>query len=372
MIGWGIPEPVVGILLFKEVGMVHRCLSGNLLRLLVCLLFPLCGAAAPAADGFKEKYARMEEAAGKDARKHVAIARFCEEARIMHLANYHYAIARKLSPTSYSIKKEQDRFLGRIVKELYFFGYYDPGVDWVEGQNTLVVCKKAAEKKHFRLIWLERIFYDRSKPTQLRPDWKAKLAEAAKKYKKDIEMGRALGFSIGDELVWKGLPVGELNKVCDAVRRSFPNPRVVLYYNEAWGPIKGIDMKGNKFTYKVPKALTWFSIDLYRPGTTGDHVARMRDIYTRKIYPLLHKDQRVVLVPGCFERKGAGWDKAKARDIRNYCRWAVEDERVVGLFPWGYGGKNGFGGMNEAKKAYEKACSKVAYGEAQQERERLK
>jgi hypothetical protein len=243
----------------------------------------------------------MLKEAGNSASRHVTIARYCEKARIMHFANYHYAVARRLSPGSSSIRNEQKRFLGRIARGLYFFGYYDPGVEWVDGQNTLLVSKGGAEKKYFRLIWVERVFVNRgAKPLRLHPDWKARWAAAAKRHREDIEMGRALGFSMGDELVWKGLSVGELKKMCDAVRASFPERHVVIYYNEAWGPIKGFDMQKNKFKYRIPSSLSWFSIDLYRTGTGGDHVAHLRNLYRTRIYPLLHNHQKVALVPGCF------------------------------------------------------------------------
>jgi hypothetical protein len=92
-------------------------------------------------------------------------------------------------------------------------------------------------------------------------------------------------------------------------------------------------MQKNRFRYEIPASLSWFSIDLYRTGTGGDHVAHLRNLYRTRIYPLLHDHQKVALIPGCFEKKGAAWDQARARDIRSYYRWAVEDERVVAMFP---------------------------------------
>jgi len=64
--------------------------------------------------------------------------------------------------------------------------------------------------------------------------------------------------------------------------------------------------------------------------------------YEKYFFPLLHKHQRVFVVPGIYGRgtKGSNSTAAAAEDmglvrkLQGYIKWANDDHRLAGLIPW--------------------------------------
>jgi len=96
----------------------------------------------------------------------------------------------------------------------------------------------------------------------LQADWRARLDALAAAAAPLFASGAALGFNLGDELVWNCLAPANLTLVADAVRGVCPRPGCVVWYNEAavFHTPAFTDGCGNAVAdYKIPAALDWFS-----------------------------------------------------------------------------------------------------------------
>jgi len=174
--------------------------------------------------------------------------------------------------------------------------------------------------------------------------------------------GTIIGFNLGDELVNNCISPAALETGANAIRADFPRGEAIIWYNEASGPVKHplqapsqchhIISPNATFEYKIPTALDWFSIDMYHmngvvEGWVKDQV---RDFYDRHIFPNLTLHQRAVLVPGAFGSNvnkypngteicnRTCYDAMCAHDAVDFMAWAQGDPRVVGIFPWNWGG----------------------------------
>jgi len=108
----------------------------------------------------------------------------------------------------------------------------------------------------------------------LRPDCREQLAAASRTYIPLLENGTALGFFLGDELLWNGLSFASLQTYVRLMRSAFPPP-AVLYYNEAWPSLlptpAGVGeyvgdvghLPAKQLLQFVPRELDWFSVDIY-------------------------------------------------------------------------------------------------------------
>ena len=189
---------------------------------------------------------------------------------------------------------------------------------------------------------------------RLRPDYAERWSALAKEAAPLLKAGTALGFNLGDELVWNCVPPEVVAQGAAVVRASFPD--AIIWYNEAGGPVianqAGAGCTGPSFNFTIPKSLSWFSVDCYHmDGLVEGWVDRwVRTLYTEHIYPRLGAEQKALLVPGSFGSDVNHWpngtaicdrhcyDVMCAHDAHDFAAWAEADERVVAVAPWNWGG----------------------------------
>jgi hypothetical protein len=107
----------------------------------------------------------------------------------------------------------------------------------------------------------------------LQTDWLAQLNALAAAAAPLFASGAALGYNLGDELVWNCLAPSNLTAVANAVRAVCPPSSCVVWYNEAavFHTPAFVDSCGNAVTdYSIPTALDWFSTDIYHTDGTSD------------------------------------------------------------------------------------------------------
>lgn len=170
-----------------------------------------------------------------------------------------------------------------------------------------------------------------------------------------LQNGTIIGFNLGDELLWNCLDPQNLTKGAQIIREAFPKGSAVIWYNEAafFHSLPAKDSCGTPHAdLKIPEELDWFSVDIYHMDgpVTGWVDEYVRTWYDSIIYPNLTSSQRVLLVPGAFgsdvnhypngtyvcDREC--YDRMCAQDAADFVAWAQEDERVVGIMPWNWGG----------------------------------
>ena len=190
----------------------------------------------------------------------------------------------------------------------------------------------------------------------LQDSWRAQLDALAASAAPLFKSGAALGYNLGDELVWNCLDPANLTLVANAVREVCPRPGCIVWYNEAavFHTPAFTDSCGNAVTgYAIPQALDWFSTDIYHvdgtiPGWVDAHV---RAFYELWIFPNLTSTQSVALVPGSFGSNvnhypngtyvcDVGcYDQMISHDAADFAAWANEaGSRVVAILPWNWGG----------------------------------
>ena len=189
----------------------------------------------------------------------------------------------------------------------------------------------------------------------LQADWRARIAALAAAATPLFASGAALGYNLGDELVWNCLAPSNLTLVADAVRSVCTRPGCAVWYNEAavFHTPAFTDSCGNAVTdYGIPAALDWFSTDIYHmDGAVDGWVdARVRGFYDAWIFPNLTSTQSVILVPGSFGSNVnhfpngtyvcdvTCYDRMIAQDATDFAAWAREDARVVAVLPWNWQG----------------------------------
>lgn len=318
---------------------------------------------------------RKAETSDEDATAHYDLGVWCERLQMDTEAEAEYRRAWKLAPKNARARTALERFLQKRAEGLKHFGYYERESRQDE-ENTEIIGPGTLE---YGLAWVENSILNRKgrgeKPYQLYPDWQKRLGDACRSLRSRIESGKVLGFTLGDELVWHGLPVEAVHRVSDFLRARFPDPGVIIYYNEGGTPVlRGRDMFRKQFTFSLPASMSWFSIDWYRGGNKDpDFVNKVRKAYENKIYTIMHPHQKAVLIPGCFGTKDAWSDERIARDAWDYYTWALEDLRVVAIFPWGrvsYGGVD-LGKLPKASKAWREVGMRIKTGKVVEERVKL-
>lgn len=242
-----------------------------------------------------------------------------------------------------------------------YFGYYEAYLNETAPYSTIYQANsiEAAQTAHAQglpslLLVEDQFLQSIPNRTILLPDWPTRWAAMAQRAAPLLRDGTLLGFNLGDELVWNCLAPSNLTIVADAVRASFPRGSAVVWYNEATPPIASkIDSCGHKVPdYAVPSSLDWFSTDIYHyEGEVDGWVnSFVRTFYEKQIYPILPAGVKVVLVPGAFGSdvnhypngtyicNRSCYDVMCAHDAEDFVVWAKADPRVVGVFPWNWGG----------------------------------
>ena len=190
----------------------------------------------------------------------------------------------------------------------------------------------------------------------LRPDWRTRWAAVSAAAVPLLRNGTIFGFFIGDELFPQHVTPAELRTAADAVRADFPSPSVISWVNFCACPPFGRQLPDGSWApgagFDIPPSLSWASVDVYDglrasvwPSTP--FVPRVQAAVKQLLLPKMLANQSLMLVPGSYATNlttEASWcnltcgDAKAARDAYDFYRWAVQDERVVGMAPWNWGG----------------------------------
>jgi hypothetical protein len=196
----------------------------------------------------------------------------------------------------------------------------------------------------------------RSGHLALRPDWRTRWAAISAAARPLVQNGTVFGFFIGDELFPQKVTPAELRTAADAVRADFPSPSVISWVNFCACPPFGKQLPNGSWVpgegFDIPPSLSWASVDVYDglprwswPSTP--FVPRVQDAVDKLLLPKMLPNQSLMLVPGSYATNltaEASWcnltcgDAKAARDAHDFYRWALEDERIVGMAPWNWGG----------------------------------
>ncbi|KAH3764036.1 hypothetical protein Pelo_4102 [Pelomyxa schiedti] len=174
----------------------------------------------------------------------------------------------------------------------------------------------------------------------LRDDYIQQWASAvSSKFRAWYDDGTIVGFFMGDELTWGGLPYADLVKTVDLVAGDFPS--AIIYYNEAWLPfVYDVDIWSEPIGYEnIPANLTWVSMDYYPDSGS---IKDAQNIYTNYIYTRMSDNQRALFVPPCYGTvndpvRYCGSSDCNAAMIDwawNSYDWISADDRMIGLNPW--------------------------------------
>merc|ERR1712154_486941 len=94
---------------------------------------------------------------------------------------------------------------------------------------------------------------------------------------------------------------------------------------------------------QISKYLDWFSIDLYHHnGTAVDFVNEtVKPFYEEYVFPKMDLTKQYALcVPGSYSSTYNDqcdqqcYDEMCSVDANNFYKWAVNDGRIIGLYPW--------------------------------------
>lgn len=239
-----------------------------------------------------------------------------------------------------------------------YFSYYEDNLAETSSYTSVHLASSFADaiaakgKGVPSLLDVSPVFIAWSSTPSLRPDWKTAWSQTALIAEPLLQDGTLLGFNLGDELVWNGLPFDKLTLVADSVRSRFPRGEAIIWYNDYAGALDAAkDSSGRPVPYILPSALDWFSVDIYHSnGPDDSFVDDVKALYCRRIFPQLAPGQRVVLVPGAFSSNmnhypngtyicdRSCYEEMVTKDAYNFAAWAWADSRVVGIFPWNWGG----------------------------------
>jgi hypothetical protein len=255
--------------------------------------------------------------------------------------------------------------LSTVPSHVEYFGWYHDtsnethqfsNLDIKASASDAVVLKKQTGRASlldaYTALWKRN---ETTKHLYLRPDYKATVERLATVARALLANKVIVGFNLGDELAWACLPPSELSTGAAELRSHFPRGSAIIWYNEAsgsldptsrwrvprpWGKANCPDIRE---PYRIPKALDWFSVDIYRALSNDSKwvTSDVKSFYETRIFPGLADDQRVVLVPGSFGCNDSlptcnsmAYDMQSAEDANDFVAWAAADKRVAAVFPW--------------------------------------
>ena len=175
------------------------------------------------------------------------------------------------------------------------------------------------------------------------PSWSTEWSMTYKKIKPLIADGAIAGIFLGDEQMWAGVQLSDLEEVTDQIKSDCPS--CITFINEAqdvavcnFNRMNGTWAENGQC---LPKSLDWFGFDYYDGSfsygeNSGWEVQRRA--FEEQIYPRLHPHQRII--PTCisfFDRSAITREKADeycAFNAQQYLHWALEDHRLIGVFPF--------------------------------------
>jgi len=207
----------------------------------------------------------------------------------------------------------------------------------------------------------------------LLPDYAARWAALAPEVAPLLSNGSLLGFFLGDELLWNGMPFAELQEYAAAVRATFAAGSAVIYTNAAWptllptmpGQPQALGTLGAvpdaNLWQHVPTELDWFSVDVY---PNQNSISGALNTLHSWVEPKLQPHHRLVLVPPFYgdgpsvspERveldcDDSDCDAAMLRWANMAVRWAGGgasfSRRIVAITPYHWSSLNNGSGSRD-------------------------
>lgn len=141
----------------------------------------------------------------------------------------------------------------------------------------------------------------------LRFDYQERFAASVPLYRSLLANGTIIGFFLGDELLWNGLPLVAMEEYVNVVRATFPVGSAILYTNGAYPTAQYPTFPGQTELHgsvsnvpdenlwrSVPAGLDWFGIDAYpNSHSMAGWITLVRDWVLPKMAP----HQSLVLIP---------------------------------------------------------------------------
>mmetsp|Transcript_36908 Transcript_36908/g.104155 ORF Transcript_36908/g.104155 Transcript_36908/m.104155 type:complete len:603 (+) Transcript_36908:215-2023(+) len=229
-------------------------------------------------------------------------------------------------------------------------GHYEPAEfkGWANfgfSKDVASICRGAAMGQR-HLLKVGASLFGRSpvrnskgkKRLRLLEDWEERWVAFRPVASALLEGGAIFGVFLGDELLWSGLSIDQIEAAAARIRADLPG--AVIWMNEARAPIQtgSTQFQGVRFT--IPPSVSWISVDDYHYTPDPGYVWDLRRLHYRHIYPLLRPNQSVVLVPGAFAShkntvcNETCYDKFMAEDAEKIAKWAQQDKRVLGIVPY--------------------------------------
>ena len=186
----------------------------------------------------------------------------------------------------------------------------------------------------------------------MREDVEQAWAEAFESIREMIDNGTFIGVFLGDENLWDGTSMQNLSTVSELIKRDWPE--AVVYINEAQDVVHcNFNRLGDPIFEDGqcwPESVDWVGYDYYCtiPSCTGAYGAAagwnvQRDGMQTMVYPRLpREDQRVVPTPLGFFWKTSPFNQSILNAMDAYCEynaekyasWALQDDRLIGMFPF--------------------------------------
>ena len=248
-----------------------------------------------------------------------------------------------------------------------YLGFWAPGTPAeMEGFTNLAFANDAAQAIEQQRHGIQSLLkshgiclnYTTKWAVSLYPDCEARLAQVTPMFAPLLSNGTALGFFLGDELLWNGLSFGELQSYVRLMRAAFPAP-VVLYYNEAYPSLLPTPagtgqyvgdvghLPDRQLLQHVPRELDWFSVDVYPDMFSA---AGLPSVYHSFVLPKMLANQSLVLVPPFYtdinvtaeqvvsDCDDSDCDAAMARWAKMCVRWVTggtaDAQRIVAAMPY--------------------------------------
>jgi hypothetical protein len=204
----------------------------------------------------------------------------------------------------------------QLSPTLQYFGFWGPGSpSQMNTFTNLAFASTPSEAvqngKHgiHSLVKLDDIFVNKTVRWhyRLNRDYAARWAEYSLQLKPLIANKSALGFFLGDELLWNGLNFTEMVEYADCVRKTFPNGTAIIYTNAAWptlfpttpgeptsaGDIGAVPQA--QLWLHVPTAIDWWGVDLYPDQFSQEGALTV--IHANVLRKFTTPTQRLVVIP---------------------------------------------------------------------------
>ena len=252
--------------------------------------------------------------------------------------------------------------IGERKNSTLFFGFYDDpdGESVVPAGANVVITDKINSKVNINVngdiqtvvfFKIENTFLKHVGPGKImvpNPNWRDEWETLRKKLDPLVMNGTIAGFFLGDELLCACVTLDFIGVMAKTVAETYPNTNV--WYNEGSGEVVKPKKCTNTTKFYIPSHVSLFSTDIYHYSFEPGWVKRkVKSFYESYIFPLLEpSSQQAALVPGSFSSTTGGpkdqpcdstcYRKMVMQDSEEYFKWAAEDARIGGIFPWHWRG----------------------------------